>query len=315
MKISELIKLFEKNSKRYVIAGNKRNGALAGLDLEGRIFCYVNGLVVNRVNVDAINGITDRKGYLNPGGDGLWPAPEGTSLGYEYPTVAWRVPAGLTGAKYKVVSEQKDGVCIAAEVDLINNSGLGIPVIFRRDIRVSSKTAGSTLLTVTESIEYIGKDNLTSRDCRLAPWSLCQFDSSPNAKVIFPLTDASSVWDMYDPSSDRRTIENGICTTKTNGISRYQLGLSPAVPWIEYVYPEKKLKVRRSAGNLPDGQKYIDIIDAPPSVPPSDKQIRYSVYSDASFFMEIEASGGMPDVLTPGTVLSVTVDTEYCVER
>ena len=97
---TELSALFEKGGKRCHVIGSVENGVIAGLDLEGRLFTVMHGTVMNKVNPAAILGITSRSAYLNPGGDGLWPAPEGTRFGYEYPTGAWRVPPGLSGAKF-----------------------------------------------------------------------------------------------------------------------------------------------------------------------------------------------------------------------
>ncbi len=77
-------------------------GVIAALDMEGRWFAVLDGEVLNRVNPDAIAGQSTREQYLNPGGDGLWPAPEGTTLGYQYSTGAWRVPPGLCAARYLV---------------------------------------------------------------------------------------------------------------------------------------------------------------------------------------------------------------------
>ena len=68
---NELISLFQKGQKRCHLIGNTKNGVTAGLDLEGRLFTIINGEVANRVNPEAILRVTDRKGYLNPGGDGL----------------------------------------------------------------------------------------------------------------------------------------------------------------------------------------------------------------------------------------------------
>jgi hypothetical protein len=304
---NELIALFEKGQKRYHLTGSPENGVLAGLDLEGRLFTIINGEVVSRVNPEAILGITDRKGYLNPGGDGLWPAPEGTCLGYEYATGDWRVPPGLTGAKYKVVESDENHVLIEAEVDLINASGLGIAAIFRRDVTI----CGAMAVKVIESIEYIGAKKLSQKECLLAPWSLCQFDCCPGCEVIFPEAGASEVWDMYDPSDECRFVEDGFRHTKTDGSARYQIGIGAKVPWIELQLPSKKLKIRRTASALPSGQEYIDIIDAPPSDLPSDKGVRYSVYADTAGFMEIEAAGGCPEIFESGTVMSVEVLTEY----
>ena len=304
---SELVKLFEQGEKRYHLLGDINHGVIAGLDLEGRLFTIVGGEVVNRVNPEAFLGITDRKGYLNPGGDGLWPAPEGTCLGYEYATGDWRVPPGLTGAKYKVVEAEENHLLIEAEVDLINASGLGIAAIFRRDVTIS----GSISVKVIESIEYIGAKKLSRKECLLTPWSLCQFDCCPGCEVIFPDAGSSEVWDMYDPSDECRFVKDGLWHAGTDGTARYQIGIGAQVPWIELQLPAQNMKIRRTARALSAGQGYIDIIDAPVTELPSDKGVRYSVYTDTAGFMEIEAAGGCPEIFEPGIVMSVEILTEY----
>ena len=304
---NELIALFEKGQKRYHLIGDLNNGVIAGLDLEGRLFTIINDEVVNLVNPEAILGITDRAGYLNPGGDGLWPAPEGTCFGYGYTTGEWRVPPGLTGANYKLIESNENHALIEAEVDLINASGLGIATIFRRDITISD----SITVKVIESIEYIGSQTLSRKECLLAPWSLSQFDCCPECKVIFPEVDASEVWDMYDPSDECRFVKDGFWHAETDGKARYQIGIGAKVPWIELQIPSKNLKVRRTAKALADDQNYIDIIDAPPEQQPSNKGIRYSVYSDTDGFMEIEAAGGCPNIITSGCTMSVEIITEF----
>ncbi len=303
----ELIDLFEQAGKRYHLAGTLENGVITGLDLEGRLFTIIKGEVISRVNPDAILGITDRAGYLNPGGDGLWPAPEGTCFGYEYAAGDWRVPPGLTSAKYKVLEVDENHVLIEAEVDLINASGLGVATIFRRDVTI----CGSMAVKVIESIEYIGTKKLSNKECMLAPWSLAQFDCCPGCEVIFPEIDASEVWDLYDPSDECRFVKDGFWHTETDGKARYQIGLGAKVPWIELQLPSKNLKIRRTAAPLIAGQTYIDIIDAPSTELPGDKGVRYSVYTDTKGFMEIEAVGGCPQIFEPGTVMSVDILTEY----
>ena len=307
---NELIELFGKGAKRCRVIGSADNGVIAGLDLEGRLFTVMNGKVMNRVNPAAILGITDRTAYLNPGGDGLWPAPEGTCFGYEYSTGKWRVPPSLTGAKFRVVEEAWNHAVIEAELDLINASGLGIPTVFRRNISVETVET-ALVVKVIESIEYIGAKTLSRNECLLAPWTLCQFDSEAGCELVFPLKHDSAVWDLYDSSSEKRYVKDGLCHAKTDGGMKYQIGIDKTVEWMEFRNPAKNLIVKRSAATLPPEQEYIDIIDAPPDKMPSDNGTRFSVYSDPSFFMEIEAVGGCPQNLQQGTVMSVEVTTEY----
>ena len=72
------------------------------------------------------------------------------------------------------------------------------------------------------------------------------------------------------------------------------------------------MKLRRTAEALPAGQNYIDIADAPVDQKPDGDPVRFSIYSDPSGFMEIEAAGGCAFPLTPGTVLEVAIRTEIC---
>lgn len=310
MRGNELIELFKQGVKRHHLVGDLDNGVVIGLDLEGRLFTIFDGEVVSKVNPEAILNVTTREAYLNPGGDGLWPAPEGTCLGYEYSTNEWRVPPGLTGAKFIVTEESRNHAVVAAEVDLINAAGLGVATIFSRDVSAEIADDGKLVVKVVESIEYIGTKTLSRDECLLVPWSLCQFDCCPGCEVVFPEIDPSEIWDMYEPSDSHRFQKDGLWHVVTDGTLRFQVGMSEVVPWIELRVPEKGIKVTRIA-SLPDGLSYIDIVDADPSESPSDKGVRYSAYCDTDGFMEIEASGGAPVSMSNGSVMPLEVVTIF----
>ena len=307
----ELVELFQRGARRFHVVGNLGNGVVAGLDLEGRLFAILNGEVVSKVNPEAILGEADSDTYQNPGGDGLWPAPEGTVFGYEYASGKWRVPPGVTGAQYKVAEKGEGYAKIRAEVDLINNRGLGIPTVFERAVRVSSDIGGGLTVRVMESIQYIGCTVLQKGQFSLAPWTLCQFDSGLKTEVTFNDVPASSFWDLYALSRDKQYRQDGVWHTRTDGGMRYQLGMNKDVEWLEFMNPSRKFRVRRTATALPVGQEYIDIIDAPPDQMPSARGIRFSVYCDPGLFMEIEACGGCPETLIPECIMRVEVKTEY----
>ncbi|HZK65682.1 MAG TPA: hypothetical protein VFC34_16190 [Puia sp.] len=314
MKARDLMAAFAEAGKRVHLIGNLQAGAIIALDMEGRIFTVLNGQVLNRVNPAAVAGYNCQTEYQNPGGDGLWPAPEGTSLGYQYSTGLWRVPPGLRGVRYLVTDESQRGTIIAGEVDLINNQGHGVPTIFKRRIKMKSGE-NEICLHIRESITYIGHRELKRKDCLLAPWTLCQFDSGPECAVAFPCSVKSSIWDLYDESSmPQRKWEKNICHTVTDGSMRYQIALDKKVPWIEFRDPSRNLIVRRSAKNPPVTQPFIDIRDANPVVPPSKKGVRYSVYSDTAKFMEIEAVGGSPKSVVPGAEMHIDVTTRFRIE-
>ena len=123
---NDLIGLMLKSHRRVDITGTPDNGIIAALDLEGRIFTVSNSIVFNRVVPSAILNRSNKNGYLNPGGDALWPAPEGTCFGYEYGTGKWRVPPSITGAVWEVIQKGENKTVIRAEIDLVNNGPVTI---------------------------------------------------------------------------------------------------------------------------------------------------------------------------------------------
>jgi len=282
---------------------------IAALDLEGRLFTVVGGRVLNRVVPSAIMNRTNRSAYLNPGGDTLWPAPEGTCYGYEYGTGKWRVPPAITAAVWEVVEQCDHKSVVRAEVDLVNNRQLGIPCEFERRIEV---VPGEGRLTqhVTEVIRYIGALTLKNSQFRLTPWSLCQFDSGAGSMVVMPPPAEEDIWALYDSSLSQRGMRDGSYVVNAQTPFRFQLGLGRSVPWIEYRHGSE-FRVRRSVGELPSGQRHSDIADAPPEQRPSARGAKLSVYCDPSGFMEIEGCGGCPESLVPGTEISVEITTEY----
>lgn len=311
MKATRILEAFVRAGKQIQLVGDLDAGVVIALDLEGRLFTVLNGEVLNRVNLDAIAGESTPKHYLNPGGDGLWPAPEGTSLGYQYSTGAWRVTPGLRAARYLVSTAVRNSAEIVAEVDLINAQGRGVPTLFKRSVSVIPGKRSVTVRT-NESITYVGPTTLRRADCLLAPWSLCQFDSNLGCEVVFPSTRKADVWDLYPDRSDaQRQWGKSSCRTATNGSQRYQIAIGARVPWIEFRDARRGLVVRRQAGSPPAGQSYIDIRDAAPDTNPTRKGVRYSVYNDPAKFMEIEAAGGCPAVLRPNDELSLQVTTRF----
>jgi hypothetical protein len=307
----ELTDLLSQSYRRWHLTGTSENGIIAALDLEGRLFSVVNGNVVSRVVPSAIKNRSNRHTYQNPGGDTLWPAPEGTVFGYEYTTGTWRVPPAITGAVWEVLSHSENRSVIRTEIDLVNNSHLGIPCEFERYIEIEVRN-NCLIQRVTEIIRYIGTKTLSRDEFSLAPWSLCQFDSGKKGKVIMSPPSPEDIWDLYESSeSQRRLGDDGLLyTIQTETAKRIQLGLGMNVPWVEYIL-EDQFRVRRYAGELPEGHSYIDIADLPPDQLPSGKGVKLSVYCDPFGFMEIEACGGCPSRLLPGTELSARITTEY----
>lgn len=301
----ELLGFFDAGRRSVHVVGSVEDGVVAGLELEGRLFAVWQGEVLNRVVPEAILGRCSKEAFLNPGGDALWPAPEGTCLGYEYAAGDWRVPPTITGACYRVVECGEDYALIRAEIDLVNNRQLGIPCEFDRRIRVTV-SADELVQEVEETTRYIGTRVLERGEFLLAPWSLCQFDCGPGSSVAMPGVAMSDLRDLYDSSEGQRDLVGDEYVVRTETVERFQVAMGAAVPWIEFRTPDG-FRVRREASLPPSGQAFCDIADAPPDQAPSEEGVRYSVYCDPSGFMEIEACGGCPQRLEPGDELSVTV--------
>ncbi len=305
----DLINLMLQSNQRVCVTGTPENGIVAALDLEGRLFTVINDRVVSRVYPKAFIERSNRYSYLNPGGDALWPAPEGSCFGYEYNTGKWRVPPAITGASWEVVRQTASKTVIKAEIDLINNLQLGIPCEFERHIQFK-KNGRSFTQNITEIIRYIGNKALDNNEFRLAPWSLAQFDSGKDCKVIILAESEKDLLDMYKSSLVHCHKSGGKYIIDTQTDFRFQLGLSKNIPWIE-LDQGKQLSIKRYSGPLSYKQKYIDIADVPPEQYPSDFGSKYSIYCDPSGFLELEACGGCPDILIQGTELRVNVITEY----
>jgi len=311
MRLAELEDLFDKGRVRSLMLGDEAAGVVAALDMEGRLYSVLNGEIMNWVNPDAYLQPRPHGKYLVPGGDGLWAAPEGTRLGYHYSAGAWRVPPGIGRVRYDVIEKASKAAVIRAEIDLVNNSGVGVPVVFERRILVQGEPQAVTT-SVEERITYLGPRTLTRRQCLLAPWSLAPVPHGPGCTVVFPGVDATAIWDLYDPSDAHRCRDGECWRTKTDGSVQYQIGLDATADWVEFVYPNRGIRVRRSASPIPAGQHYIDIADAPPNQEPGGKGARLSVYTDGTRgFTELEAAGGCPEQLEPSTVLTLDTKTRY----
>ena len=307
MNIEEICRICKENGRRPLMIGVGRSAAVAALGMEGRIFYGRDGEAVSIFRREAAEKIsTSKTGYFNPGGDGLWPAPEGTRFGYNYPTGAWRVPMALATAQYEVVSQRADGFEISAELDLVNDQQIGLPCRFTRRVMLAERPDGATVIEQFDAIEYIGARELSSEVCRLAPWSLSQFAVDDRSAARFRAP-GIPVRDFYEPSASLLSRENGVISMRRDPERRVQIALPEACGFIELVMPDRKLRVRRELAPLKDGLQPIDIADAPPDADPV-APVRYSIYTDPSGFMELEVAGGCPEHgLKPGDRLEMHV--------
>lgn len=308
---NQLINLLTESHRRSHLIGSIENGVIVALDLEGRLFTVVNGKVLSRVVPSAITNRSTKHSFQNPGGDALWPAPEGTILGYEYSTGDWRVPPSITGAVWEVISMSNDRAVIRAEIDLINNQQRGIPCEFERHISIETSHEG-LVQHVTEVVRYIGAKVIEKGDFLLAPWSLCQFNSGASGKVIIPVSNEENIWDMYESSENQRSFKENRMVVETETLNRFQIAMDEKVEWVKYV-AGTEFSVKRFVSNPVLGQRYIDIADSPPTETPLQRGVKLSVYCDPSGFMEIEGCGGCPEILMPGIEMKIGITTEFTI--
>ncbi len=311
MLTNELIAGYKAAGRRFHIVGTETDGIIIALDVEGRIFAFKDGKVLNRVNEEAIAGISTKAGYINPGGDGFWPAPEGSRMGFEYSSGEWRVPPSLTNARWLVAESSANHGLFTAEVDLVNAAGTGMPFIFSRDVTVKSD-AKSLTVKITEGIEYIGNREVPRDEAVIAPWSLCQFDCGEDCTLKLPKLSKEECWDLYpwDSSCHRKETADGIDVEMVTDF-RFQLALAPVADFVEFIDRGRGFSVRRTAEPIAAGFDYIAIDDIDYVLPCNNRPVRFSAYCDPSGFMEIEACGGTPVRLSKGVKTSVTVTNEY----
>ena len=306
MNIEQLFDICKANGRAPVMISSGNSAVVAATALEGRLFYARNGEAVSLFRKEAASGISSRSnGYFNPGGDGLWPAPEGTRFGYEYASGSWRVPPSITTARYEVISISPDSFEIAAEIDLVNNQQLGIPCRFIRRVGIREENS-ATIIEQFDAIEYIGSCELAPEVFRLAPWSLSQFNV--NSATVARFGDPGEpVRDLYMPSGDLLVSDGETVNMKHDPVNRIQLALPEKSRFVELLLPDRNLQITRTSAPLAEGMQPIDIADAAPDADPAGA-VRFSIYNDPSGFMELEVAGGGPsDALIPGTILGMNI--------
>lgn len=306
MTLEEFLEICSRNGRRPAVASFGNSAVVAVCGMEGRLFYVHAGQVVSLFRPEAAERIsTSRSGYFNPGGDGLWPAPEGTSLGYEYSTGAWRVPAGIVGAQYEVAESRAEKLVIAAEIDLVNNRRLGLPCRFSRRVEVAEESDGTTVINQYDEIEYLGGCHIAAGEFMLAPWSLSQFSVDAASRAYFG-DPGTPVRDLYRPSEKLLTREGGTVAMRHDDADRIQLALPEESRFVKLRLADRGLEITRTSPPLAAGLGFADIADADPGTAPSG-EVRYSIYNDPSGFMELEVVGGVPRELLPGTRTGVHI--------
>jgi len=293
MNCAEFQDLFRRSGKRCMLLGDENFGVFSAPDMEARLFLVYRGALLSRVNPAAILGYSDGKTYLNPGGDGLWPAPEGSRYGYNYAAVNWSVSTGLLRARFDVELTQGKMVLVG-DVPLVNASGTGLQTRFFREITIPAPDEA----LIVDTIRYLGPVTREKGSVRLAAWSLSQFDRTAGDCCTF---DGGTLRDLYTDSSRFR---QGNRCFPTDEI-RYQVAAGNSCRGISLFLSERGLSVSREVVETGKGND-MDIADLPPTENLTEQGVRYSFYSDPSAFTEIETAGFGTDTLSPGDEVKLT---------
>ncbi len=305
MNTEQLFSICKENGRRPVMISAGNAAVTAVLGMEGRLFLTHNGELVSLFRPEAAEKIsTAKSGYFNPGGDGFWPAPEGTKFGYEYSSGCWKVPAAIVSAQYELVELKSDSLTIAAEIDLINNQQLGIPCRFIRKVSVREDN-GATVVDQQDVIEYTGCCELAPGTFSIAPWSLSQFNVDDRSIARFG-DPGTPIRDLYMPSRELLSSDGKVVSMKHDRQNRIQLALPENSRFVELLLPEKNLQITRTSAPLAANLHPVDIADYPPDAEPG-SPVRFSIYNDPSGFMELETVGGSAAELLPGTQLPVNM--------
>ena len=233
MRLEAFLDLCRRCGRRPAVIQAGDSAVAATCGMEGRLFHARGGELVSLFRPEAAEKISSAKnGYFNPGGDGLWPAPEGTTSGYEYATGAWRVPSGVVGAQYEIAEQGADHFAITAEIDLINNRQLGLPCRFTRRARVRETSDGTTVIEQFDAIEYLGGRVLRHGEFLLAPWSLSQFAVNARSQARFG-DPGAPVRDLYMPSGKLLSRDGDTMIMKHDRDNRIQLALPEKSSFVE----------------------------------------------------------------------------------
>jgi len=168
-----------------------------------------------------------------------------------------------------------------------------------------SQENGATVIQQDDAIEYLGERTLNEGEFLLAPWSLSQFEVTPDSRASFK---TCPIRDLYEPSQDSLTTDGEITRLTPNGTKRIQLALPTQAKYVELTLPQQGIRVRRTAAPSLDLLPGADIADAPVDTPPA-SPVRYSIYNDPSYFIELEVVGHCHFPLTRGTKLHLLCTT------
>lgn len=287
--------------------------------LNGRLFCQLDGELIHRLDVAAMQNPSP-EGYDNLGGNSLWPAPEGGPFAYNYlpGSDVWYVQNGISKAIPSVTLHEPHRAVVEKRISLTNRNGVCGDLKYRRLVSVSEippQTNGYTLHGMCYETEdgFEPLDKFPANGVLLAPWSLEQFPGAEGIVAFGKVADNEDAVnvDFYGDPRDRMARQPWGFTFQLGGVDRHQIGIRvKARPYcIGALDPVRSLLLLRKA-QVQDGL-YFNIADNEQPAGPFSAADLYSIFNGGELgFFELETIGAMRTAdgcLSTGTLYSQTV--------
>lgn len=177
----------------------------------------------------------------------MWFAPEwGPNAlffpkGIEQSNATMRAPFDLNNKKFKEVSRTDNSLSVEGKMQIKNNNDYTFNLAIQRTVELLPRAAieanlGITLpnemasvgFSATTIVENIGEEQFKQENGLIAIWELGCMLTSPDTRVIIPLSQVTdSVTEYFTPIADRVKIENEVVYYKTDALGINKIGIPP----------------------------------------------------------------------------------------
>jgi hypothetical protein len=262
----------------------------------------LDGELVHRLDPECLCAPSGT-GYINAGGNSLWPAPEGGPFAFNYlpGSDEWTVQDGV-GRAIPDVSQSGDRCALVQKrIVLKNRKDVTIDLGYRRLVSVPdgvSLPEGYDLdglcYRTDDMFEPLG--DYRCDDVLLAPWSLEQFPGAEGVVAFGKVKDGSDAinGDFYEHPGDRIRVGRSQFVFYLGGEGRQQIGvkLSSQPQLIGALDMRRSLLIVRRA--QPQNGVYFNIADNEQPNGPFSAADLFSIFNGGPLgFFELETIGAM----------------------
>jgi hypothetical protein len=297
-----MLNLLRAQDAHLVELGCGAASVLLAPSLNGRIFCQLDGVLIHRLDVEALHHPSPTE-YDNLGGNSLWPAPEGGPFAFNYVNGSdiWTVQEGISRAVPSIERSGDSCARIHKTISLTNRRGVTIQLGYERRVRVAQEEAcpeGYDLRGLTYFTEdsFVPLGEYRTAEVLLAPWSLEQFPGAEGILAFGKVTGDNTVLncDFYTDPGDRITWNRDQFTFHLGGKERHQIGVPTASDpmLIGALDPARGLLLLRRTE--PMEGVYFNIADNEQAGGPFSAADLYSIFNGGELgFFELETIGAM----------------------